>query len=68
MTQVSIPEDVRCGSRGEKVLVCQVPGGNAENAHTICVSIQGALNGHQVSLDGKVNAEGDYIGECKAAS
>lgn len=67
VAQIGIPDEARCGSRGDKVLVCQVPGGNAENAHTICVSIQGAVNGH-VSFDGKPNREGDYLGECKTAS
>lgn len=65
--QVNIPDEARCGSRGDKVLVCQVPGGNADNAHTICVSVQGAVNGH-VSFDGKPNQDGDYLGECKVES
>lgn len=47
--------DVRCGKRGNKVLVCKVPPGNPGNAHTICVS-PNAVAAHL--------ATGSYLGNC----
>lgn len=48
-----------CGNNGNKVLVCHVPPGNPENAHTICVS-PNAVPAHLG------NHEGDHCGECTA--
>jgi|AntAceMinimDraft_17_1070374.scaffolds.fasta_scaffold02286_3 uncharacterized repeat protein (TIGR01451 family) len=45
--------NVYCGKN--KVLVCHIPPGNPENAHTICISIN-ALPAHLTM--------GDYIGPC----
>lgn len=47
--------DVRCGKKGNKVLVCKVPPGNPGNAHTICVS-PNAVASHL--------ATGSYLGNC----
>lgn len=47
--------DVRCGKNGNKVLVCKVPPGNANNAHNICVSAN-AVASHL--------ATGSYLGPC----
>lgn len=47
--------DVRCGKKGNKVLVCKVPPGNPGNAHTICVS-PNAVAAHL--------ATGSYLGNC----
>ncbi|MBC8314387.1 MAG: VCBS repeat-containing protein [Bacteroidales bacterium] len=47
--------DVRCGKKNNKVLICHVPPGNPGNAHTICVS-PNAVPAHL--------AHGDYLGEC----
>jgi hypothetical protein len=33
--------DVRCGNNNNKVLVCHIPPGNPDNAHTICISANG---------------------------
>ena len=33
--------DVRCGNNNNKVLVCHIPPGNPDNAHTICISENG---------------------------
>ena len=47
--------DVRCGKNNNKVLVCHIPPGNPNNAHTICVSYN-AVAAHL--------AHGDYLGNC----
>ncbi|NVK27197.1 MAG: T9SS type A sorting domain-containing protein [Flavobacteriia bacterium] len=47
--------DVRCGKKGNKVLVCKVPPGNPGNAHNICVSAN-AVASHL--------ANGSYLGPC----
>lgn len=50
-----VVNDVRCGKKGDKVLVCHIPPGNPENAHTICIS-ENAVPAHL--------EHGDYLGEC----
>jgi len=47
--------DVRCGKKMDKVLVCHIPPGNPENAHTICIA-PAAVPAHL--------AHGDYLGPC----
>ncbi len=47
--------DIRCGKKMDKVLVCHIPPGNTGEAHTICIS----PNAVQAHLD-----HGDYLGEC----
>jgi len=47
--------DVRCGKKNNKVLVCHIPPGNPNNAHTICIS-PNAVPAHL--------AHGDYLGNC----
>ena len=47
--------DVRCGNNGNKVLVCHIPPGNEENAHTICIGFDAV----QAHLD-----HGCYLGAC----
>ncbi len=52
----------------KKVLVCHVPAGNPAAKHTICISRQGASNGHGLDLanPAKPGAHGgDTLGECK---
>ncbi len=46
-----------CGNNGNKVLICHVPPGNPDNAHTICIS-PNAVPDHFA------NHEGDHCGEC----
>ncbi len=46
-----------CGNNGNKVLLCHVPPGNPDNAHTICIS-PNALAAHLQ------NHEGDHCGPC----
>ncbi len=60
-----ISETYRCGAKMKKVLVCHVPPGNPANAHTICISLNGAENGHGVPIDGSVGRiSGDKLGAC----
>lgn len=60
-----IPEIYRCGKKMSKVLVCHIPPGNPANAHSICISLAGALNGHGVPLDGTIGpVSGDKLGLC----
>lgn len=47
--------DVRCGNNLNKVLVCQVPPGNPQNAHTNCLSPNAVAT---------VLAGGGYLGSC----
>lgn len=47
--------DIRCGHNMDKVLVCHIPPGNLENAHTICIAPE-AVPAHL--------AHGDYLGPC----
>lgn len=52
----------------KKVLVCHVPAGNPAAKHTICISRQGASNGHGLdpANPAKPGAHGgDTLGECK---
>lgn len=52
-----IIDDWKCGNNNSNVLVCHVPPGNPENAHTICIS-KDAVDVHVG------NHGGDYLGEC----
>lgn len=68
----SLPAEFRCGQDGRKVLICHVPPGNPSNAHSICISRQGAVRGHGIQFpkDGVENGElrshsGDTLGACK---
>ncbi len=47
----------------EGVLVCHVPGGNPENRHNICISVNG-LNGHLHQNGNSSNHSEDYLGLC----
>ncbi|TDH28087.1 T9SS type A sorting domain-containing protein [Segetibacter sp. 3557_3] len=47
--------DVRCGKKGDKVQVCQVPPGNPNNADEICIDAN-AVAAHL--------AKGSYLGGC----
>jgi hypothetical protein len=47
--------DVHCGNNNNKVLVCHIPPGNPDNAHTICIS----ENGVPAHL-----AHGCHLGAC----
>ena len=49
--------DVHCGNNNNKVLVCHIPPGNPDNAHTICIS----ENGVPAHL-----AHGCVLGACAA--
>ncbi|PLX01503.1 MAG: hypothetical protein C0595_14415 [Marinilabiliales bacterium] len=50
-----VVNDIRCGKKMDKVLVCHIPPGNVGEAHTICIS-PNAVAAHL--------AHGDYLGEC----
>lgn len=50
--------DVHCGNNGNKVLVCHIPPGNPDNAHTICIS-ENAVAAHL--------AHGCMVGPCAPA-
>lgn len=50
--------DVQCGNNGNKVLVCHIPPGNPDNAHTICIS-ENAVAAHL--------AHGCMVGPCAPA-
>ncbi|MCW3073342.1 MAG: hypothetical protein JWP69_411, partial [Flaviaesturariibacter sp.] len=54
-TKTIMVRDIRCGNKMDKVLVCQVPPGNAGNAHTICIS-DNAVASHL--------SKGSYLGSC----
>jgi hypothetical protein len=68
----NIPGNYSCGkSNGKKVLICHVPGGDYAKSHTLCIAVQGAVNGHGVAvgnLQAKTKANGmhlkDYLGPC----
>jgi hypothetical protein len=67
-----VPGNYSCGkSNGKKVMICHVPGGDYAKSHTLCVAVQGAVNGHGVAvgnLQPKSRSNGmhlkDYIGAC----
>lgn len=62
-----IPEYARCGEKMDKVLICHVPPGNPAAAQEICISLQGAIQGHDVPMDGTVSAKsGDRLGPCSS--
>ena len=48
-------EDVGCGNN--KVLVCHFPHGDADKAHSLCISQMGYMFGHS-------RHEGDHLGAC----
>lgn len=50
--------DARCGNNNNKVLVCHIPPGNSNNAHSICIS-PNAVPSHL--------AHGCYVGPCGSA-
>lgn len=53
------------GCGGKKISICHVPPGNPGNAHTICIAVQGAVNGHDLDLATCTSSVGDYCGPCK---
>lgn len=56
-------ESCKCGPNS--IWICHIPPGNPAEAHTICVGIPGAINGHGVTFDGKPGGHGgDYPGQC----
>lgn len=68
-----VPGNYTCGkSNGKKVLICHVPGGDLAKKHTLCIAIQGAVNGHGVAVGNlqpnKAKSNGmhlkDYLGSC----
>ena len=62
-TQLSVLN--RCGKNNQKVLICHVPPGNPNNAHTICIS-PSALSPHLSNLWNLHG--GDYCGPCSNVS
>jgi hypothetical protein len=53
--------------KNNKIKICHVPYGNPANAHTICVPMNAAINGHGINPDGTPGAHGgDLLGECGA--
>lgn len=52
-------QDISCGKKGDKVLVCHIPPGNPANAHTICIS-PNAVQAH-VPWN---NQHNDFLGDC----
>lgn len=54
-------QNIACGKKGDKVLICHIPPGNPANAHTICVSpnaVPAHVPGH--------NQHNDFLGDCWA--
>ncbi|MEX1189256.1 MAG: T9SS type A sorting domain-containing protein [Bacteroidia bacterium] len=54
-------QNISCGNKGNKVLVCHIPPGNPANAHTICIS----PNAVQAHVPGN-NQHNDFLGDCWA--
>lgn len=54
--------DNSCGARGEKVLVCHFPPGNASAKHTICIG-RSALKAHMNHGHSEAEHQ-DYVGAC----
>src|SRR5262245_14909026 len=55
------PTDLPDGGKacdGKKVLVCHIPPGNPDNAHTICIS--------KNAVDKHVEHHGDLVGACES--
>jgi hypothetical protein len=57
-------DTLACGKDGKKMLVCHVPQGNVAAAHTICISVNGAMHGHGVLPSGQGGHGGDHAGRC----
>lgn len=56
-----------CGHNQDKVLICHLPKGKSACARTLCISLEGARNGHGLKLDGSPSTGGDTWGKCKAS-
>lgn len=55
---------IACGI--DSIKICHIPPGNPAAQHTLCIAMQGAVNGHGVKFNGEVGGHGgDYPGECK---
>ena len=54
--------DHSCGQGGKKVLICNIPPGNPDAQHTICISRQ-ALDAHKNHGNSAVEHQ-DYVGAC----
>jgi len=48
----------------QKVNVCHVPPGNPDARHTICISVNGYINGHMKNHHTGNEQTADYLGEC----
>jgi len=55
-------------SNEKKILVCHVPKGNPRAAHSICIAVPGAINGHGIDPKTCLSPVGDYCGACKPAA
>lgn len=58
------PETTECNQPG-KILICHVPPGNHEAAHTLCVDIHGWENGHNGGHGIHIR---DYLGACTSTT
>jgi hypothetical protein len=54
-------QNIACGKKGDKVLVCHIPPGNPANSHTICIS----TNAVPAHVPGN-NQHNDFLGDCWA--
>ena len=59
---IDFSTDYSCGKNNKKVIVCHVPQGNPENAHSICIAPQAWEAAHE-SLH-EHNGVEDHLGAC----
>lgn len=65
LIDLSCKDLASCACGPNSIWICHIPPGNPAAAHTICVGIPGALNGHGVTFNGLPGGHGgDYPGHC----
>ncbi len=62
------PSDEAKDSNDKKILICHIPPGNPKAAHSICVAVPGAINGHGIDPKTCLSPVGDYCGACRPAT
>jgi hypothetical protein len=70
VTQYGCVDSTAAGkaSHDKKILICHVPYGNPKAAHSICVAVPGAVNGHGIDVTTCTSPVGDYCGACRPDS
>ena len=53
-----------CGKNFKKIIICHIPPGNSDNAHSICVAKQAFENAHHKNHGNDESL--DYLGLCRA--